>query len=281
MSTVFTWEKGDFEYLLRSCENDDATPYILKYMPKSGKIVEAGCGLGRYVKYLSEKGYDVEGIEYSGETVSMVKEKDSSLKVIQADVLSMPYQANSIGGIVSLGVVEHFIPGPFEPLKEMHRVLNSGGIAVISVPSFNLVRRIKRYLYIDEICYYVNPISILRRSNIIRKLLKKKPLDKTRKLSYNRRKSTSYVIYPTFGDFFEYRFRKNQFEDILVKSGFTIIESVPIGHMDGIYHEFGRLFTTFKNWEFHPNIIGKVLNTLLSKKPFCHNHMHLCVVRKG
>jgi hypothetical protein len=50
--------------------------------------------------------------------------------------------------------------------------------------------------------------------------------------------------------------------------------------MDGVYHEFGQLFVFFKNWKFFPNIAGRFLNAMLSKIPFCHNHMHLCVVRK-
>ena len=173
MSTIFSWEESDFEHLIISCEKDEATPYILKYMPKTEKIIEAGCGLGRYVKYLSNKGYDIEGIEYNSEAVRIIREKDKTLTVIQGDVLKMPYPSNSIGGIISLGVIEHFIPGPFEVLNEMHRVLKPGGIAIISVPCLNLIRRIKRKFYIYEISYYINPKNILKKSNLIRKLLKK------------------------------------------------------------------------------------------------------------
>jgi len=172
-STIFTWKKEDFWYLLKSCDKDEATPYILKYLPKSGKIIEAGCGLGRFVKYLSDEGYDIEGIEYSEETVRIVKEIDPGLKVIQGDVLNMPYRTNSIDGIISLGVVEHFISGCDKPLKEMYRILKPGGVAIITVPSFNLIRKVKKYFYIDEVNYFLNPIRIAKRSNIIRRLLKK------------------------------------------------------------------------------------------------------------
>lgn len=279
MSVIFNWKKEDFGYLLKSCDKDEVTPYIIKYLPKSGKIVEAGCGLGRFVKYLSDRGYDnIIGIEYNGETVHYIKEIAPELNIIQGDVLNMPYRTRSIDGIISLGVIEHFSSeGCDKLLKEMYRILKSGELAIITVPSFNLIRRIKKYLYIYEIDYFLNPISIARRSNIIRRLLKKKL--KIGKFSYNRNKS-KYYIHPMFGDFFEFRFTKNQFEDLLISAGFTIVESIPIGHMDGVYHEFGKLFVSFKNWKFFPNIIGLFLNSLLSRIPFCHNHMHLCVVRK-
>jgi len=53
---IFKWKKEDFEALLRSCWNAPERPYILKYMPKNGKIIEAGCGLGRFVIHLMEIG---------------------------------------------------------------------------------------------------------------------------------------------------------------------------------------------------------------------------------
>jgi SAM-dependent methyltransferase len=280
MSVIFNWKEEDFGNLLKSCDKDEVTPYILKYLPKSGKIIEAGCGLGRFVKYLSDRGYDnIIGIEYNRETVHCIKKIAPELNIIQGDVLSMPYQAHSIDGIISLGVIEHFpSEGCDRPIKEMYRILKSGGMAIITVPSFNLIRRIKKYLYVNEINYFLNPINIARRLNIIRRFLKKKI--ENGKFSYNRNKS-KYFIYPMFGDFFEFRFTKNQFEDLLISVGFTIVESMPICHMDGIYHEFGKLFVSFKNWEFFPNSIGRFLNRVLSRISFCHNHMHVCVVRKN
>ncbi len=35
-------------------------PWILKYAPRNGKVLEAGCGLGRWNFYLSELGIDIE-----------------------------------------------------------------------------------------------------------------------------------------------------------------------------------------------------------------------------
>ncbi len=279
MYVIFTWKKEDFGYLLKSCDKDEATPYILRHLPKSGKIVDAGCGLGRFVKYLSDKGYDIEGIEYSEETVRNIKGIAPELNIIQGDVLDMPYRTESIDGIVSLGVIEHFISGCDEPLKEMYRVLKYGGIAIITVPSFNLVRKIKKYLYITEIGHFTHPIRMAKQSNTLRRILGRNTPAK--KLSYNRNQLDLYNIWPTFGDFFEYRPTKNEFEDVLLRAGFIIVESVPIAHMDGIYHEFGRLFVSFKNCEFYPSIVGAGLNKLLAKVPFCHNHMNLCVVRKN
>ena len=37
---------------------------FIKFLPKTGKIIEAGCGLGYYVLALERRGYDVEGVEW-------------------------------------------------------------------------------------------------------------------------------------------------------------------------------------------------------------------------
>lgn len=58
----------------------------------------------------------------------------------------MPYTDNSIRGYISLGVIEHFIDGPDKALSEAYRILQPGGIAIITTPSISwtvFVRKVK------------------------------------------------------------------------------------------------------------------------------------------
>jgi len=269
-SVVFEWKEEDFDVLVESCGRGTDTPYILKYIPKGGKIVEAGCGLGRFVVYLSERGFDIQGIEINRDAVNIVKKRRPDVKVLQGDVAWLPYLNDSISGIISLGVVEHFIDGPDLPLKEMWRVLKPGHYAVISVPSLNYLRQLKH-----RSGYYAFK-EWLKRATFMRRIVGKRPLGKEPTV----RRSYRYTPYFLSGDFFEYRFTKKEFEQVLVEAGFDVVESVPIANMDGLYHEFGGAFVSFREWEFYPNLFGKLLNNWLSRIPFFHNHMHLCVVRK-
>lgn len=279
MTIVFAWKKEDFQTLVESCERGEDTPYILKYLPKDGVVVEAGCGLGRFVKYFADRGYDIHGLEYGGETLHAIRELCPELRVVQGDVLRLPYAAESIAGMISLGVIEHFPEGCETPLAEMYRVLRHGGIAIVSVPSFNQVRRLKKRLYVDEIRWYGNVILQAKLSSTVRRLAGKAPLAK--KPPYNRNGQGSYHINPTFGEFFEYRLTKDEFEEALRRAGFTILESAPIAHMDGVYHEFGEWAVKFRDWKFYPNAAGRALNALLARVPFANNHMHLCVGKKS
>jgi SAM-dependent methyltransferase len=113
------------------------------YLPHNGKVIEAGCGLGQWVKILREEGYDIEGIDFSEETVRRTKRYDPSLSVRVGNILHLPYPDNHFAGCISLGVVEHLEEGPENALKEAHRVLSAKGTLLVSVPYINPLRKLK------------------------------------------------------------------------------------------------------------------------------------------
>ncbi|MFH2107288.1 MAG: class I SAM-dependent methyltransferase [Chrysiogenia bacterium] len=268
-SVIFSWTDADFQALLGTCVRGHELPFIVKYLPKNGKIVDAGCGTGRYVVFLSEMGFEIEGIEINPEVVSLVKKIRPGAAVLAGDASALPYADGSIAGVISLGVVEHFPGGPEAPLQDIWRVLRPGHHAVITVPSFNLIRKMK------AVVGYYHFKEKLKNNRLLRRWLKKDNRKKTADLKFR-----PFHIYKENGKFFEYRFGKKEFELLLEKTGFLVIESVPIAHMDGIYHEFGQWLVSFRDWQFHPKFLGLCLNRGLSRFPFFHNHMHLCVVKK-
>lgn len=130
-------------------------PFI-KYLSKAGKIIEAGCGLGYYVLALGRRGYNIEGVEWSREAVRLIKKRYPKLKIKTGDVRKLAVKDGYYSGYISLGVVEHFRSGPEDYLREANRVLKSGGVVFISVPHFNLLRRIKNLLGL----YNGNPVGL-------------------------------------------------------------------------------------------------------------------------
>lgn len=130
-------------------------PFV-KYLPKAGKIIEAGCGLGYYVLALERRGYKIEGVEWSRKAVDLIKQRYPKLKVKTGDVRKLTVKDGYYSGYISLGVVEHFQSGPEDYLREVNRILRPGGVAFISVPHFNLLRRVKSLLG----CYRGDPAGL-------------------------------------------------------------------------------------------------------------------------
>jgi len=154
---------------------------ILKFTPRFGKTIEAGCGLGRYVFYLSELGIDIEGVDFSGKTINFLNEwkRKNNFNVVfkEGNVLNLDYPDNSLSGYISLGVIEHFIEGPQKVLKEANRILRPGGVAIITTPNVsfsvwkkrfrngikNLIKRIlfKKVIKEPFYQYWYNPKKLI------------------------------------------------------------------------------------------------------------------------
>jgi SAM-dependent methyltransferase len=134
--------------------------WILKHTPRFGRVVEAGCGLGRYVFYLRMLGIDVEGVDFEQDTLERVKAWAQSRKFAGGfrleDVTRLTYESDSISGYISLGVVEHFVEGPGRAIREARRVLRPGGVAIITTPSVSLsvlyLRALKRVKDLIKFC---------------------------------------------------------------------------------------------------------------------------------
>jgi 2-polyprenyl-3-methyl-5-hydroxy-6-metoxy-1,4-benzoquinol methylase len=90
-SIVFKWKPEEFDFLLKSCEFGDDVKITLKYLrDKNAKILEAGCGSGRVVKYLHDRGFtNVHGIEIDKEAVDFQNTFFPELNVKHANVLAM------------------------------------------------------------------------------------------------------------------------------------------------------------------------------------------------
>lgn len=115
--------------------------WISKYIPRHGKTLEAGCGLGRYNFYFFRMGIDIEGIDFSKSTIDYLNNWKTKYgfnnKFNYGDITDLPYESSSLRGYISLGVVEHFIEGPHKAIAEAFRVLEPGGIAIITTPSIS------------------------------------------------------------------------------------------------------------------------------------------------
>jgi SAM-dependent methyltransferase len=141
------WENVDTETTVKNLGGSLLARAIEEYLPKEGKILEGGCGLGQWVLYFREKGYDIVGRDFAEDTIERVKARFPDLPVETGNILVLPYLDGHFSAYISLGVVEHFEEGPEAVLEEAHRILKKQGLLLCSVPYFNPLRRSKKRLF--------------------------------------------------------------------------------------------------------------------------------------
>ena len=137
------WHNVDLDReVARYTRGRDATiRHLTRTMPTEGVVLEAGCGSGRVVAWLRSQGVSALGMDFAAAALAEARAREPSLPLIAGDVARMPFPDNSLDGIVSLGVIEHFQDGPAGVLGEHLRVLKPGRRMFITVPRMSTVKR--------------------------------------------------------------------------------------------------------------------------------------------
>lgn len=107
---------------------------IRRHLPAGTKILDAGCGFGDWVTFLSGFGYRAIGADYSTELIRRLRAAYPDGEWVQTDIRAMPWPDGALDGIISWGVVEHDEAGPGAALREFHRLLRPEGVAIVTVP---------------------------------------------------------------------------------------------------------------------------------------------------
>jgi SAM-dependent methyltransferase len=265
-SVLFDWDFSQFDQLVHNCAGDDTVQLALFYLPRSGRVLEAGCGPGHVVEYLQQRGYDIEGVELNAPVVAEVKRRYPHLRVEIGDVAALSCPDNTYSGLLSFGVVEHFRAGMKAPLAEHLRVLRPGGIAVISVPSFNILRRWKHCLRAV--------LRPLRPRNFPPWRQPARPVNR------RGRDGFCHHVMPRQGPFFEYWLQPREFEEEVTAVGFEIVASVPTHHYTGLWSEFGDRWVRNENRNFVPSPLTVRFDQVMRHWSFFHNFMHTIIARK-
>jgi SAM-dependent methyltransferase len=187
--------------------------FILKYVKPGQRVLEAGCGLGRLVAYLSRRGIAIDAADYSHQALRGLKGRLPDSRVVSADVRALPYQAGTFDVCLSLGVLEHNEEGPSQGLREAWRVLKPEGILVITGP-----------------CYEINGYRRYRQC-------RERLLSTPRRLLHGEALSAAKRL----GEFFEYHFSVREMKRHLQDARFSVVETGYYGTNAGLWSYFPTL----------------------------------------
>lgn len=228
------WQTKSLARELELCNYRELRLHLAEALAKLDDpvIVEAGCGIGAWVAYLSRLGVRrVIGIDNYGPALSELKRYEPKSLLIEADVRSLPLKDASVDVCISLGVVEHFYDGPTPLIEEMFRILRPGGFMFLTVPYYNFFRRVA-----------IHPLRNC--------FLKLRSMARGRDLR-----------------FAEYRFKRSEIEGITKNCGFEVVkvatdEYEPAGLALGLHMDM-PLFRGGPDGSL--NFVGKLVRRITSR----------------
>ncbi len=98
-----------------------------------GKVIDVGCGPGQVARFLHDRGADVEGIDFSAAMIDEARRRHPGIRFRVADLGRLPYADGELAGIAAFYAIVNLSPEELAgPLREFHRVLRPGGLAVVS-----------------------------------------------------------------------------------------------------------------------------------------------------
>ena len=110
---------------------------VLELQPEDD-LLEVACGNGYFLKKYASHVHSVAGLDLSELMVKMAinkhreRIKTGTAEFILGDASQLPWEDKKFSVAITMGSIS-FFPKPLESLKEMYRVLHSGGRAVASI----------------------------------------------------------------------------------------------------------------------------------------------------
>ncbi len=198
------WENNRFEEAVKFCRIDPLRPLFEKYSKPGSLMLEGGCGMGQYLAYYAARGRRVIGLDFAFSTLRKFHARETNVPLTCGDVSKLPFADGSFDLYYSGGVVEHFEGGAEASLSEARRVLKKDGVLLISVPYFSPLRRLLAPFKKKEWRKTPNP-----------------GVDSDEKFPDRK--------------FFQYAYRKKEFEKMLSGAGLAVRETVGYSFIWGLY----------------------------------------------
>ena len=228
---------------------------------KSTKVLDVGCGTGRWTKYLSSKVGFIDAVDPSKAIFvadELLKNCDN-VRLTKAAADALPFEDNTYELVISVGVLHH-IPDPLKAIKDCIAKVKQGGYfytylyynldnrGILFKTLFGISNSIRKVIskmpaipkkiVCDglAVCFYLPFVFISRFFNFmgLKKLADKVPL------AYYRNKSFFIIrndALDRFGTRLEHRFSKKKIEEMMTTCG---LSDIIFSNNSPYWHSIGK-----------------------------------------
>lgn len=115
----------------------DELLFVRDLIPEGARVLDVGCGNGRFFSTLEDRNITYTGIDFSKGLIDIAEERyanDTRATFMVGDALALPFPDNSFDTVVSFAVIHH-IPSKeyhMQFFRELARVTKPSGLIVVT-----------------------------------------------------------------------------------------------------------------------------------------------------
>ena len=135
---MYTAEESQWWYAgMRAISAALLDPVLPEGAPDGRWLLDAGCGTGQNLLYLSRRARAV-GVDLSDEALAFCRQR--GVPAAKAGLLALPFPDGRFDAVTSFDVIYHrWVADDGRAVREMARVLRPGGLLLVRVPALRLL----------------------------------------------------------------------------------------------------------------------------------------------
>lgn len=106
------------------------------------RLIDVGCGTGLTTIPLQRSGRTVVAVDYSRESLCLLRAKARAIPAVQADLRALPFLTASFDVVLCSNTLQHLAPAAHrEAIGELRRLVAPGGHLVVTVHHYSAFKR--------------------------------------------------------------------------------------------------------------------------------------------
>lgn len=135
--TMDYYDKTALEWAQRGYAEDGELICLrdfLRMLPRGTRVLDLCCGAGYECRRMKDLGYEAVGVDFSGQSLRIARERNPDIPFYQADMREDYSQIGQVGGMIIIAGLVHIETAALRlTFEQMAKVLSAGGPALLSI----------------------------------------------------------------------------------------------------------------------------------------------------